>query len=137
VITVSTRGTPPLPNSEDYRPLANLRYDVDFYQEEGIPGNFTINLPADEEMDIDAEEDEAVGMEEDTPQDEVEVVENQQDLTLLSGFSKALTSIHHHLLQIMCLIIGGPILIVMMKHWVQEWVLMILKWVSKICRNFT
>jgi hypothetical protein len=34
-------------------------------------------------MDVDAEEDKAEGMEEDTPQDEVEEVENQQDLTLL------------------------------------------------------
>jgi hypothetical protein len=29
-----------------------------------------------------------------------------------SGFSKALTLIHHHLLQITCLIIGGSMLIV-------------------------
>jgi hypothetical protein len=37
-------------------------------------------------MDVDTEEGEAVRMEEDTPQDEVEEVENQQDLTLLERF---------------------------------------------------
>jgi hypothetical protein len=41
-------------------------------------------------MDVDAEEDEAEGMEEDTPKDEVEEVENQQDLTLLERFQKTL-----------------------------------------------
>jgi hypothetical protein len=41
-------------------------------------------------MDVDAEEGEAVGMEEDTPQDEVEEVENQQDLTLLERFQQGL-----------------------------------------------
>jgi hypothetical protein len=82
VITVPTRGRPPLPNTDDYR-IDTSRYDIDFLQEEGLLGNFTINLEVDDKMIVDDEEDEVVHMEEDTPRDEVEEVKNQHDLTLL------------------------------------------------------
>jgi hypothetical protein len=76
-------------------------------------------------------------MEEDTPQDEVEEVKNQQDLTLLERFHQG-----HDLddpasaPEIMCLIIGGVILIVMTKHWIQEWIIVISTWATEvICNN--
>ena len=72
-MTVPTHNRPPLPNKEDYRRLDPSTYDGEFYQEEGLPGQFTINLPADDDMVV-HEEDEAAGMEEDTTQDEVEEV---------------------------------------------------------------
>lgn len=57
------------------------------FTEEGLPGKFTINLPTDEDMVVDGEEDEATEMEEQyTAHDEVEDVENQQDLTLHERF---------------------------------------------------
>jgi hypothetical protein len=89
VITVPTRGRPPLPNTDDYR-IDSSRYDADFFQEEGLPGNFTINLEIDEDMVVDDEEDKAAHMEEDTPQDEVEEVKNQHDVTLLERFHQGL-----------------------------------------------
>jgi hypothetical protein len=79
-----------LPNSDDYRRLDPKTYDGEFFQEEGLPGRFTINLPSDEDMVLDGEEDEVAGMEEDTAQDEVEEVQNQQDLNLLERFRQGL-----------------------------------------------
>jgi hypothetical protein len=72
-----------LPNSDDYRRLDPSTYDNEFFQEEGLLAKFTINLPSDENMVIDGEEDEAAGMEEDTAHDEVKEVQNQQDVNLL------------------------------------------------------
>jgi hypothetical protein len=69
----------PLPDSEDYRRLDPSTYDDQFYQEEGLLREFTINLPNDEDMGVHNEEHEAEGMEEDNPQDKVEEVQNQQD----------------------------------------------------------
>jgi hypothetical protein len=62
VITVPTHNRPPLPNSDDYRCLDPKTYDGEFFQEEGLPGRFTINLPSDEDMDLDGEEDKVAGM---------------------------------------------------------------------------
>jgi hypothetical protein len=90
VITVPTHSRPPLPNSDDYRRLDPSTYDGEFFQEEGLPGKFTINLPSNVEMVVDGEEDEAACMEEDTVHDEVEEVQNQQDLTLLERFHQGL-----------------------------------------------
>jgi hypothetical protein len=81
-----------LPNKDDYR-LDTSRYDAKFFQEEGLPGKFTINLEIDEDMvkeDIEGEEDEAGDMEEETPQDEVEEVQNHHDLSLLEQFHQGL-----------------------------------------------
>jgi hypothetical protein len=50
-----------LPNTDDYC-IDTSRYDADFFQEEGLPGNFTINLEIDEDMVVDDEEDEAAHM---------------------------------------------------------------------------
>ena len=86
VMTVPTHNRPPLPNKEDYRRLDPSTNDGEFYQEEGLPGKFTINLPADDDMVIHDEEDEAAGMEEDTAHDEVEEVCNDQDMSLLERF---------------------------------------------------
>jgi hypothetical protein len=85
-MTVPTHNRPPLPNSEDYRRLDPSTYDGEFYQDGGLPGKFTINLPTDDDMVVDDEEDEAAGMEEDTAQDGVEEVHNQEDVSLLERF---------------------------------------------------
>jgi hypothetical protein len=80
----------PLPNSDDYRRLDPKTYDGEFFQEEGLPGRFTINLPSYEDMVLDDEEDEVPGMKEDTAQDEVEEVQNQLDLNLLERLHQGL-----------------------------------------------
>ena len=64
-MTVPARNRPPLPNKEDYRRLDPSTNDGEFYQEEGLPGKFTINLPANDDIVV-IEEDEAAGIEEDT-----------------------------------------------------------------------
>jgi hypothetical protein len=79
-----------LPNSDDYRRLDPSTYGSEFFQEEGLPAKFTINLPFDENMVIDGEEDEAAGMEEDTTHDEVEEVQNQQDVNFLERYHQGL-----------------------------------------------
>ena len=88
VITVPTHNRPAKPNEDDYRRLDPSTYEGEFFQEEGLPGNFTINLPIDDDMVIDDEEGEAG--EEDNVCDEVEEVENEQDLTLLDRFHAGL-----------------------------------------------
>jgi hypothetical protein len=87
VMTVPTRKRPPLPNSDDYRLLETSTNEDVIYQEGGLPGNFTIDLTIDDDMEVD---DEAAGMEEDTPHDEVQVVENEQDVSLLERFKAGL-----------------------------------------------
>jgi hypothetical protein len=67
-----------------------VTYDGEFFQEEGLPGRFTINLPSDEDIVLDGEEDEVADMQEDTAQDEVEEVQNQQDLNFLERFRQGL-----------------------------------------------
>ena len=64
-MTVPAHNRAPMPNSEDYRRLDPSTSDDEFYQEVGLPGIFTINLPTDDDMEY-VEEDEAAGMEEDT-----------------------------------------------------------------------
>jgi hypothetical protein len=77
-------------NCEDYHRLDPSTYDGKFYQEEGLPGKFTINLPTDEDMGVDDAKHVDEGMEEDNPQDEVEEVQNQQDLVILERFRQGL-----------------------------------------------
>jgi hypothetical protein len=89
VITVPTHNRPPKPDQDDYRRLDPSTYDGEFFQEEGLPGKFTINLPTDDDMVIDGEEDEGVEAE-DTVDDVVEEVQNAQDLTLLDRFHAGL-----------------------------------------------
>lgn len=88
VMTVPTRNRPPLPNKDDYRRLDPSTNDGEFYQEEGLPGQFTIDLSADGDMVVDDEQEEAE--EEDTAQDEAEEVHNQQDVSLLEAFHAGL-----------------------------------------------
>jgi hypothetical protein len=88
VMTVPTRNRPPLPNKDDYRRPDPSTNDGEFYQEEGLPGQFTINLSADDDMVVDDEQEEAE--EEDTAQDEAEEVHNQQDVSLLEAFHAGL-----------------------------------------------
>jgi hypothetical protein len=77
-------------NCEDYHRLDPSTYDGKFYQEEGLPGKFTINLPTDEDMGVDDAKHVDEGMEEDNRQDEVEEVQNQQDLLILERFRQGL-----------------------------------------------
>jgi hypothetical protein len=89
-----------------------------------------------EDMVVDDEEDKAAHMEEDTPQDEVEEVKNQHDVTLLERFHEGLDlDIRPVHLQIMCLITGGAILIAMTKHWIQEWIIVILTQATEVICN--
>jgi hypothetical protein len=90
VITVPPHSRPPLPSKEDYRRLDPSTYDGEFYQEEGLPGKFTINLHVDEDMGVDEAElvDEVI--EEDDAQIVVEEVQNQHDLILLDRFHNGL-----------------------------------------------
>uniref|UniRef100_A0ACD6AME7 Uncharacterized protein n=1 Tax=Avena sativa TaxID=4498 RepID=A0ACD6AME7_AVESA len=74
---------------DDYHRIDPKTYEGEFYQEEGLPGEFTIEMSIDEDMDTAAEEeDEAMLV--DNSQDEIEVVENPQDLALLERFRKGL-----------------------------------------------
>jgi hypothetical protein len=55
VLTVPSRNRPPPSNKDDYRRVDPSTSNVDFYQEEGLPGHFTIGLPAVDDMVIDEE----------------------------------------------------------------------------------
>ena len=83
VMTVPSRNRPPPPNKDDYRPSTK---NVEFFQEEGLPGHFTIDLPAVDDMVVDDEQEEDAGMEEDNAEYEAEDVYDNQDLSLLEAF---------------------------------------------------
>lgn len=87
VITVPPHNRPSLPNRDDYRVLDPLRDDSEFYQEGGLPGTFSINLP---NVVDDGEEDGDADMEETPELVEVEEVLNQDDVTLLERFHAGL-----------------------------------------------
>jgi hypothetical protein len=70
---MSMHNRPPKPDLYDYRRLDPSTYDGEFFQEEGLPGKFVINLPTDDDMVVDGEEDEEVEVE-DTMDDVVEEV---------------------------------------------------------------
>jgi hypothetical protein len=89
VITVPTHNRPPKPDQDDYRRLDPSTYDGEFFQEEGLPGKFTINLATDDDMVVDGEEHDEVEAE-DIVDDVVEEVQNAQDLTLLERFHAGL-----------------------------------------------
>ena len=89
MVTVPSHSRPAMPNGQDYRRLDPSTSDGEFYQDGGLPGKFTINLPTDDDMEY-GEEDEDAGMEEDTAHDEVEEVHNQADVTLLERFHAGL-----------------------------------------------
>ena len=78
VMTVPSRIRPPLPNKDDYRRVDPSTQNVEFYQEEGLPGHFTIDLPAFDDMVVDDEQEEDEGIEED--------VCDKEDLSLLEAF---------------------------------------------------
>jgi hypothetical protein len=82
---VPTHNRPPKPDQDDYRHLDPSTYDGEFFQEEGLPWKFTINLATDDDMVIDDEEHDEVEAE-DIVDDVVEEVQNAQDLTLLEQF---------------------------------------------------
>jgi hypothetical protein len=52
---VPSRNRPLLPNKDDYRRVDPSTSNVNFYQEEGLPGHFTIGLLAVDDMIIDDE----------------------------------------------------------------------------------
>ena len=85
VMTVPSRNRPPPPNKDDYRRVDPSAKNVEFYQEEGLPGHFTIGLPAVDDMVVDDEQEDA-GMDEDNAEDEAEDVCAPEDLSLLEAF---------------------------------------------------
>ena len=89
VVTVPSHSRPAMPNGQDYRRLDPSTSDGEFYQDGGLPGKFTINLPTDDDMEY-GEQNVDAGMEEDTAHDEVEEVHNQADVTLLERFHAGL-----------------------------------------------
>jgi hypothetical protein len=89
VLTVPSRNRPPPPNKDDYRRIDLSTSNDDFYQEEGLPGHFTIGLPAVDDMVVDDEQEDA-GMEEDNAEDEAEDVCDKEDLSLLEAFEAGL-----------------------------------------------
>ncbi|KAK1668473.1 hypothetical protein QYE76_056632 [Lolium multiflorum] len=85
VMTVPSRNRPPLPNKDDYRRVDPSTKSVEFYQEEGLPGHFTIGLPGIDDMVVDDEQEDA-GMDGDNAEDEAEDVCAPEDLSLLEAF---------------------------------------------------
>ncbi|KAK1612811.1 hypothetical protein QYE76_036484 [Lolium multiflorum] len=78
---------PPPPNKDDYRRVDPSTRSVDFYQEEGLPGHFTIDLSAVvDNMVVDDEQEEDAVMEEDNEEYEAEDVCAVEDLSLLEAF---------------------------------------------------
>ncbi|KAK1610350.1 hypothetical protein QYE76_034023 [Lolium multiflorum] len=85
VMTVPSRNRPPPPNKDDYRRVDPSAKSVEFYQEEGLPGHFTITLPTIDDMVVDDEQEDA-GMDGDNAEDEAEDVCAPEDLSLLEAF---------------------------------------------------
>ena len=85
VMTVPSRTRPPPPNKDDYRRVDPSAKSVEFYQEEGLPGHFTIGLPTIDDMVVDDEQEDA-GMDGDNAEDEAEDVCAPEDLSLLEAF---------------------------------------------------
>ncbi|KAK1695421.1 hypothetical protein QYE76_012118 [Lolium multiflorum] len=85
VMTVPSRNRPPPPNKDDYRRVDPSAKSVEFYQEEGLPGHFTIGLPTIDDMVVDDEQEDA-GMDGDNAEDEAEDVCAPEDLSLLEAF---------------------------------------------------
>ncbi|KAK1642889.1 hypothetical protein QYE76_060694 [Lolium multiflorum] len=75
------------PNKDDYRRVDPSTRTDDFYQEEGLPGHFTIDLSAVvDNMVVDDEQEEDAVMEEDNEEYEAEDVCAVEDLSLLEAF---------------------------------------------------
>ncbi|KAK1620732.1 hypothetical protein QYE76_026249 [Lolium multiflorum] len=85
VMTVPSRNRPPPPNKDDYRRVDPTTRSVEFYQEEGLPGHFTIGLPTIDDMVVDDEQEDA-GMDGDNAEDEAEDVCAPEDPSLLEAF---------------------------------------------------
>ncbi|KAK1685385.1 hypothetical protein QYE76_046233 [Lolium multiflorum] len=99
VMTVPSRNRPPPPNKDDYRRVDPTTRSVEFYQEEGLPGHFTIGLPTIDDMVVDDEQEDA-GMDGDNAEDEAEDVCAPEDLSLLEAFKAGLTSMQMDHLQV-------------------------------------
>ena len=81
-MSVPPRTKPPTPNDDDYHHRINPNtYEGEFYQEDGLTGEFTINLPTIEEMEEDDAHDDDDDMVVNNGQDEV--VMNSKDVELL------------------------------------------------------
>ncbi|KAK1572690.1 hypothetical protein QYE76_037626 [Lolium multiflorum] len=85
VMTVPSHNRPPPPNKDDYRRVDPSAKSVEFYQEEGLPGHFTIALPTIDDMVVDDEQEDA-GMDGDNAEDEAEDVCAPEDMSLLEAF---------------------------------------------------
>ncbi|KAK1618688.1 hypothetical protein QYE76_024205 [Lolium multiflorum] len=81
---------PPPPNKDDYRRVDPSTKSVDFYQEEGLPGHFTIDLSAVDNMVVDDEQEGDAVMDEDNKEYEAEDVCAVEDLSLLEAFKAGL-----------------------------------------------
>ena len=86
VMTVPSRNRPPPPNKDDYRRVDPPTKNVEFYQEEGLPGHFTIDLPTIDDMVVDNEQEEDA----DNAEYEAEDVCDKEDLSLLEAFKSGL-----------------------------------------------
>ena len=90
VMTVPSRNRPPPPNKDDYHRVEPSTKNVKFYQEEGLPSHFTIDLPAVDDKVVDDEQEEDAGMEKDNAEDEAGDVCDKEDLSLLETFKAGL-----------------------------------------------
>src|SRR4051812_11331238 len=80
---VPSRNRPPPPNKADYRRVDPSTKNVEFYQEEGLPGHFTIDLLAIDDMVVDDDQEEDA-------EGEVEEVRDNEDPSLLEAFKTGL-----------------------------------------------
>ena len=85
VMTVPSRNRPPPPNKDDYRRVDPKTQNAEFYQEDGLPGHFTINMPTIDDMVVDDEQEDA-----DNAEYEDEDVCDNEDLSLLEAFKSGL-----------------------------------------------
>ncbi|KAK1618004.1 hypothetical protein QYE76_023521 [Lolium multiflorum] len=107
---------PPPPNKDDYRRVDPSAKSVEFYQEEGLPGHFTIGLPGIDDMVVDDEQEDA-GMDGDNAEAEAEDVCAPEDLSLLEAFRAGIvTSMQMDHLRVSLMIIGSPSLMTMRRH---------------------
>ncbi|KAM3318013.1 hypothetical protein ACQJBY_035636 [Aegilops geniculata] len=84
VYNVPTHNKPAAPIDEDFQRINPNTYEGEFYQEDGLTGEFSIHLPTDEDdMEEDDEEDEDEGMEAGDEPNNDEIIEDPMDLNLL------------------------------------------------------
>ena len=84
VINVPTHSKPAAPTDEDYQRINPNTYEGEFYQEDGLTGEFSIHLPTDDDdMEVDDDQDEDEGIEAGDEPYADEIIEDPMDLNLL------------------------------------------------------